>query len=157
MLKVNIRYIDKNVPHMVQAAHGNWIDVRACHIQGQEWTEEDGKKIFRYKAGDFFLVGLGFALQCPNGYEAYIAPRSGTFKNFSVIQTNAWGIVDEAYRGNNDEWFEPFFALRDGEIHQYDRVGEMRFMASMGKVEFVTMEEFPDAVDRGGHGSTGVK
>ena len=38
-------------------------------------------------------------MELPKGFEAHIVPRSSTFKNFGIIQTNHQGIVDESYCG----------------------------------------------------------
>ena len=89
-----LRYID---------GKSDWIDLRAAeHV--------------RMKAGEFRLIPLGVAMELPRGYEAHIVPRSSTFKNFGIIQTNHCGIVDETYCGDGDQWFFPAYALRDTEI-----------------------------------------
>ena len=36
-------------------------------------------------------------MELPKGYEAHIVPRSSTFKNFGIIQTNHMGIIDASY------------------------------------------------------------
>lgn len=61
------------------------------------------------KAGQFRLIPLGVAMELPKGYEAHIVPRSSTFKNFGIIQTNHMGVVDESYCGDNDQWFFPAY------------------------------------------------
>ena len=57
------------------------------------------------KAGEFKLIPLGIAMKLPKGYEAHVVPRSSTFKNFGILQTNSMGIIDETYCGDNDQWF----------------------------------------------------
>ena len=42
--------------------------------------------------GTFKLVSLGVSIELPKGYEAHIVPRSSTFKNFGIIQTNHMGM-----------------------------------------------------------------
>jgi dUTP pyrophosphatase len=44
------------------------------------------------KKGEHAIIPLGVAMKLPEGYEAIIAPRSSTFKNYGVIQTNSIGI-----------------------------------------------------------------
>ena len=63
---------------------GDWIDLRCA--------EETciGREQFK-------LIPLGIAMQLPKGYEANIVPRSSTFKNFGILQTNHYGVVDESY------------------------------------------------------------
>ena len=64
------------------------------------------------KKGDFAMIHLGVAMKLPEGYEAHIVPRSSTFKNFGIIQTNHMGIIDESYCGPEDWWRMPVYALR---------------------------------------------
>ena len=65
------------------------------------------------RAGEFCLIPLGVAMELPKGYEAHIVPRSSTFKNFGIIQTNHMGIIDETYCGGSDQWYFPAYAVRD--------------------------------------------
>ena len=60
-------------------------------------------------------------MQLPAGYEAVIVPRSSTYKNFGIIQTNHMGVVDESYCGDDDVWMMPALAMRDTEINVNDR------------------------------------
>ena len=127
-----LRYID---------GKSDWIDLRAADDVSM-------------KAGEFKLIPLGVAMQLPYGYEAHVVPRSSTFKNFGIIQTNSQGIIDYSYRGDNDQWFFPAYALRDTDSHVNDRICQFRIMKNQPKIDFCEVEHF-DAPDRGGHGSTG--
>jgi dUTP pyrophosphatase len=122
---------------------GDWIDLRsAIDIE--------------YKQFDFFKLYLGIAMELPKGFEAHVAPRGSTFKNFGIIQTNSVGVVDESYCGDTDEWFIPALALKDGQVCAGDRVCQFRIMRKMPKIILVETDELGNA-DRGGHGSTGIK
>ena len=44
------------------------------------------------KKGDFHLIPLGVAMELPKGYEAHVAPRSSTFKNYGTLQVNSIGM-----------------------------------------------------------------
>lgn len=127
-----LRYID---------GKSDWIDLRAAEN-------------ITLKAGEFKLIPLGIAMQLPKGYEAHIVPRSSTFKNFGIIQTNHCGIVDESYCGDNDQWFMPAFALRDTEIAVNDRICQFRIFEHQPTLTFDEVEHLHNA-DRGGLGSTG--
>lgn len=72
----------------------DWIDLRAA---------ED----VDLKQGEFKLIPLGIGMQLPKGYEAHIVPRSSTFKNFGIIQTNHQSAVDGSYCGDDDQWKMP--------------------------------------------------
>ncbi|MBQ3567424.1 MAG: deoxyuridine 5'-triphosphate nucleotidohydrolase, partial [Anaerotignum sp.] len=104
--------------------------------------------------GEFKLIPLGIAMQLPKGYEAHIVPRSSTFKNYGIIQTNHCGIVDESYCGNNDQWFMPAYAVRDTVIEVNDRICQFRIFEHQPALVFDEVDTLDNA-DRGGHGSTG--
>ena len=108
------------------------------------------------KAGSFHLIRLGVGMILPEGYEAHVAPRSSTFKNFGIIQTNSPGIIDNSYSGDADEWRMPAYALRDTVIHKNDRICQFRIVEKQPTVEFETVQHLNDA-SRGGFGSTGVQ
>ncbi len=121
----------------------DWIDLRAA---------EDAV----LKQGEFKLIPLGISMKLPSGYEAHVVPRSSTFKNFGIIQTNSMGVIDETYCGTNDQWFMPVLAMRDTEIHVNDRICQFRIMEHQPKVIFEEADVL-ESTDRGGFGSTGIK
>lgn len=90
----------------------------------------------------------------PEGYEAHIAPRSSTYKNFGIIQTNSIGVVDNSYCGDEDEWKMAAYALRDTLIRKNDRICQFRIIEKQPEIEFETVEHLRET-SRGGFGSTG--
>ena len=129
---------------------------KLCYIAGKsDWIDLRAAETIELKAGEFKLIPLGVAMQLPKGYEAHVVPRSSTFKNFGVIQTNSQGVIDETYCGANDQWFFPAYALRDTVINVNDRICQFRIMEHQPQIEFYesTLE---GNSDRGGHGSTGT-
>ncbi len=102
------------------------------------------------------LIPLGVAMQLPEGYEAYVVSRSSTFKNFGIIQANAFGIVDESYCGDDDQWFFPAYAVRDTVVHVNDRICQFRIMKHQPELSFVLTEHL-EGENRGGFGTTGVQ
>ena len=142
-MDIKIKYFNENIEKIAPIAKGDWIDLRAA-------AEVE------LKAGEFRLIPLGVAMELPKGYEAHVCPRSSTFKNFGVIQTNSMGIIDNSYCGDNDQWFFPAFALRDTVIKENDRICQFRIMEIQPRINFITVESLGNE-DRGGHGSTGTK
>ena len=140
-MEIKIKYFDNELKEIdfVECEKSDWIDLRSA--------EE-----IELKAGEFKLISLGVAIQLPKGYEAHIVPRSSTFKNFGIIQTNYCGIIDESYCGDNDIWKFPAYALRDTIIHKNDRICQFRIVEKMPRVSFVKVEELGND-DRGGFGS----
>lgn len=129
-----LRYID---------GKSDWVDLRAA---------ED----VELKKGEFRLIPLGVAMQLPKGYEAHIVPRSSTYKNFGIIQTNHCGIVDESYCGPDDWWFMPAYALRDTVIHKNDRICQFRIEQHQPQLVFEEVKQL-EHENRGGIGSTGTR
>ena len=142
MEKIQIKYFtDKIEPLTYVDGKSDWIDLRAA--------EE-----IVLKAGEFKLIPLGVAMRLPKGYEAHVVPRSSTFKNYGIIQTNHFGVIDETYSGDNDQWFMPVYAVRDTLIHVNDRICQFRIMEHQPTIVFEQVEKL-DSTDRGGFGSTG--
>lgn len=140
--KIRIKYFNEEIERLRYIdGKSDWIDLRAA----EEIT---------MKAGEFKLIPLGIAMELPVGYEAHVVPRSSTFKNFGVIQTNSMGVIDESYCGDNDQWFFPAYALRDTMIHVNDRICQFRIMEHQPELYFEEAKELGHE-DRGGHGSTG--
>lgn len=145
MKTIKIKYhSDEITPLEFVGGHkSDWLDLRSAeHVE--------------LKAGEFKLINLGVSMELPEGCEAHVAPRSSTFKNWGIIQTNSVGVVDESYRGSNDIWFMPVYATRDTTIEVDDRICQFRIMEKMPKVELLVVETLNNE-DRGGHGSTGKK
>lgn len=139
--QIKVKYFDKEIEKIEKIAIGDWIDLRAAA------TVELSQ--FEYK-----LIPLGVGMKLPAGYEANVVPRSSTFKNFGVLQTNSYAVIDESYSGNDDQWFFPALAMRDTVIQKGDRICQFRINKKMEQVEIIEVEEL-DEVSRGGLGSTG--
>lgn len=142
METIKIKYFDNEIDKIEKIEKGDWVDLRAAET-------------VELKAGEFKLIKLGIGMILPEGYEAHVVPRSSTFKNFGIIQTNHCGIIDESYCGDNDQWRFPAYALRDTVINKNDRICQFRIIKKQPDISFEAVEHLADK-DRGGFGSTGV-
>ncbi|RDY88756.1 dUTP diphosphatase [Bacillus amyloliquefaciens] len=142
-LQIKIKYSDDTQTRISKIEQGDWIDLRAA---------ED----ITIKKDEFKLIPLGVAMELPEGYEAHVVPRSSTYKHFGIIQTNSMGVIDESYKGDNDFWFFPTYALRDTDISKGERICQFRIMKKMPQVELIEVDKLGNN-DRGGLGSTGTK
>lgn len=143
-MEIKIKYFDSDMPKIENVdGKSDWYDLRSA-----ERVE--------LKKGEFKLIPLGVAMELPEGYEAYVIPRSGAFKNFKIIQTNSMGLIDNSYSGDNDQWFFPALATEDTVIEKFDRICQFRIQLKMPVVSFVEVDKL-DNEDRGGFSSTGVK
>lgn len=130
---------------------------KLCYVDGKsDWIDLHASETIELKAGEFKLIPLGVAMQLPEGYEAHIVPRSSTFKHFGVIQTNSFGVIDESYSGDQDEWKMPVYATRDTVIHRNDRICQFRIMKHQPSIVFNSVEHL-DNKNRGGFGSSGIQ
>jgi len=142
--------------------HSNEID-KLRYIDGKsDWIDLRSAEHIVLKKDDFKLINLGISISLPDGYEAIVAPRSSTFKNFGIIQTNSIGIIDELYGKNNtkDVWKLPCLAMRDTEININDRICQFRIIKHQPILAFEEVTSLPGddtSEERGGFGSTGIK
>ena len=142
-MEIKIKYHDAEMEKIKKIACGDWIDLRSAET-------------VEMKQGEERIISLGVSMQLPKGYEAHVAPRSSTFKNFGVILANSVGVIDESYCGDNDIWRFLAIAMRDTTIRKGDRICQFRIVEKMPAVEFVEVETLGNP-DRGGIGSTGTK
>ena len=137
---VRIKYLT-DIQKIERFNVGDWIDLRAA----EEVT---------MKAGEYRMIPLGVAMELPKGYEALVAPRSSTFRKYGIILVNSVGIIDEAYKGDNDEWNFLAYATRDTKIRKNERICQFRIIQHQPLIHLQEVESLGNA-DRGGIGSTG--
>lgn len=100
-------------------------------------------------------VGTGIAIAVPDGYAAFVHPRSGLAARHGITLVNAPGTVDAGYRGEvrvvllNTDPSEPFT------VHRGDRIAQL-VVQRVERARFVEVGELPDSSrGSGGYGSTG--
>ncbi|MBT2227004.1 dUTP diphosphatase [Nonomuraea sp. NEAU-A123] len=105
--------------------------------------------------GERAVIGTGLAIALPDGYAAFVHPRSGLAAKHGVTLVNAPGTVDAGYRGEirvtviNTDAKEPFRLSRG------DRVAQL-VVQRVERAAFTEVELLPgSARGTGGFGSTG--
>lgn len=139
-MEIKIKYFT-DIEKIKQIPNGDWVDLRSA-------------KDVTLKKSEFTIIPLGVGMKLPFGYEAHIVPRSSTYKNCGIIQTNHMGVIDNSYSGDNDQWGMPVIAMRDTTIHKNDRICQFRITQKQPDFEFTEVECL-DTKSRGGFGSTG--
>ncbi|WP_104081852.1 dUTP diphosphatase [Cryobacterium sp. Y11] len=102
------------------------------------------------------LVGTGVSIALPDGFAAFVVPRSGLASKHGITIVNAPGTVDAGYRGEikvallNTDQFDSFT------INIGDRIAQLIVMP-VARATFIAVDRLPGS-DRGegGFGSTGV-
>jgi dUTP pyrophosphatase len=105
--------------------------------------------------GERAVVRTGVAIALPEGYAAFVHPRSGLAARYGVGIVNAPGTIDAGYRGeimvvlvNHDPKESVRFA-------RGDRIAQV-VVQRVERAVFVDVAELPESVrGTGGHGSTG--
>ena len=140
MQKIKIKYL-RDIKKIHRFNTGDLIDLRAAET-------------VEMKAGEYKAIPLGVAMELPKGYEAWVVPRSSTFKKYGVLLANGVGIIDESYKGDNDEWHFLAYAVRDTVIRKNERICQFRIVEHQPLIHLEEVEKLGNA-DRGGIGSTG--
>ena len=141
VLIIKIKYHCEELEKIKSIENGDWVDLRAAEN-------------VTMKAGENKLISLGVSMKLPDGYEAHVAPRSSTFKNWGILMTNSVGVIDNSYCGTNDIWKFSAYAVRDTEIKINDRICQFRIIKKMPELSFEEVKALEEK-DRGGFGSTG--
>jgi dUTP pyrophosphatase len=105
--------------------------------------------------GERAMVPTGIAIALPDGYAAFVHPRSGLAARHGLSIVNAPGTVDAGYRGEikvmlvNHDPREPI------ELRRGDRIAQL-VVQRVELARFSEVGELPDSVrGSGGYGSTG--
>ena len=106
--------------------------------------------------GQRATVGTGISLALPDGYVAFVVPRSGLAAKHGITVLNSPGTVDAGYRGeirvtllNTDTTSE--FTVSPG-----DRIAQLIVMPFV-RARFIEVDELPESErGEGGFGSSGT-
>ncbi|TGY35121.1 dUTP diphosphatase [Microbacterium laevaniformans] len=111
----------------------------------------------RLEPGARALVGTGVRIALPDGYAAFVVPRSGLAAKHGITIVNAPGTIDAGYRG------EIKVALLNTDAHEAyditagDRIAQL-IVLPVPRVRFLPVDDLPDtARGEGGFGSTGYQ
>jgi dUTP pyrophosphatase len=143
MVKVLIARLDESVPVPGYAKAG---DAGADLTSRVEITLQPGQRA---------LVPTGISIALPNGYAAFVHPRSGLAIKYGVSMVNTPGTVDSGYRGE----LQVILINHDREtaitFHKGDRIAQL-VIQKVEQAEFIDVEYLPGS-ERGedGFGSTG--
>ena len=109
----------------------------------------------RLEPGARALVGTGVRIALPDGYVAFVVPRSGLAAKHGITVLNAPGTVDAGYRGEIKVCLLNTDRTEAYDIEPGDRIAQLIVMP-VPPVRFVPVEELPaSARGEGGFGSTG--
>ncbi|MBT2415024.1 dUTP diphosphatase [Streptomyces sp. ISL-12] len=142
-LEVLLRRVDPDVPLPTYAHPGDaGADLRttvACELA----------------PGERAVLPTGVSVALPEGYAAFVHPRSGLAARCGVALVNAPGTIDAGYRGEIKVIvvnLDPREAVR---FERFDRIAQL-VVQQVERVRFRQVAELPDSARaEGGFGSTG--
>ncbi|WP_440064329.1 dUTP diphosphatase [Streptosporangium sp. OZ121] len=105
--------------------------------------------------GERAVVGTGLAIALPDGYAAFVHPRSGLASRHGVTLVNAPGTVDAGYRGEIRVTLINTDTKNAVRLRRGDRVAQL-VIQKVEKAVFHEVDRLPgSARGAGGFGSTG--
>lgn len=144
MIDVKIKYLSENAVCPEYSTDGSLgMDLSAAL-----------DKPLNIKAGERALIPLGFAIQIPEGWGAFVFPRSGLSFKKGITMANCVGVIDTDYTGEV-KVSAINLSDKDYTINPGDRVAQLVFLP-VEKARFIQAESLDDTErGAGGFGSTG--
>jgi len=105
--------------------------------------------------GEIRLIPANVIVAVPQGYMLMIASRSSLPMKKGLMLPNSVGIIDQDYRGENDEIMIQVYNLKDQpvEVQRGERLAQGIFV-KIAQVDWAEVSEM-SAASRGGFGSSG--
>ena len=142
-LQVLITRLDESIPLPTYAKGG---DAGADIVSRIDITLEPGERA---------LVPTGISIALPDGYAAFVHPRSGLAIKHGVTMVNAPGTVDAGFRGELQCIMINHDPLESITFKKGDRIAQL-VIQKVERAEFVEVKELPGSGrGTGGFGSTG--
>ncbi len=111
----------------------------------------------RLEPGQRALVGTGVRIALPDGYVAFVVPRSGLATKHGITIVNSPGTVDAGYRGEIKATLLNTDSEQAYDIGVGDRIAQLVVMP-VSRARFVPVEVLPESArGDGGFGSTGYQ
>ncbi|WP_284527202.1 dUTP diphosphatase [Microbacterium sp. T2.11-28] len=138
------------------------IPIIASHVPAYAHPGDAGADLVsteavRLEPGQRALVGTGVRIALPDGYVAFVVPRSGLAAKHGITIVNAPGTVDAGYRGEIKVSLLNTDATAAYDIAPGDRIAQIVIMP-VPRVTFLPVDELPESTrGEGGFGSTGYQ
>ncbi|MEJ6554234.1 dUTP diphosphatase [Microbacterium esteraromaticum] len=109
----------------------------------------------RLEPGERALIGTGVRIALPEGYAAFVVPRSGLAARHGITVVNSPGTVDAGYRGEIRVSLLNTDSREAYDVAVGDRIAQLIVMPVV-QARFEPVDELPGSVrGDGGFGSTG--
>jgi dUTP pyrophosphatase len=111
---------------------------------------------FTIAPGERKLIPTGISIALPNGYAAFVHPRSGLAIKYGVSMVNTPGTIDAGYRGELQVILINHDLTQSASFKKGDRIAQL-VIQKVERAEFVEVTQLPGSQRAsGGFGSTGL-
>lgn len=111
----------------------------------------------RLEPGERALVATGVRIALPDGYAAFVVPRSGLAARHGITIVNSPGTVDAGYRGEIKVSLLNTDPREAYDVAVGDRIAQL-ILTPVSRARFLPVETLPESVrGAGGFGSTGYQ
>ena len=142
-IDVLLRRLDPELPGPAYSHDG---DAGADLVTAVDLTLQPGERA---------VVPTGTAIALPEGYAAFVHPRSGLAARCGMALVNAPGTIDAGYRGEIQVIVVNLDPRDPVELKRGDRLAQL-VIQRVERARFVEVEVLPESVRAdGGFGSTG--
>jgi dUTP pyrophosphatase len=143
LLQVLVQRLHSDLPLPVYALPG---DAGADLVAAEDVVLEPGERM---------VLPTGIAIALPQGYAAFVHPRSGLAARAGLGLVNAPGTIDAGYRGEIKVILINHDTVSPLRLNRGERIAQLVFQR-VERAEFVEVSALPESVrGAGGHGSTG--
>jgi len=145
-LPVAVRRIDAGEPPLPLPSYARGGDAGADLVTAVDVELGPGERA---------VVPTGLAIAVPEGYAAFVHPRSGLAARHGISLVNAPGTIDSGYRGEIQVILLNTDARESVRLQRGDRIAQLVIQPVVSAI-FQPVDELPDS-ERGseGFGSTG--
>jgi dUTP pyrophosphatase len=110
---------------------------------------------FTIAPGERKLIPTGISIALPDGYAAFVHPRSGLAIKYGVSMVNTPGTIDAGYRGELQVILINHDLTQSASFKKGDRIAQL-VIQKIERAEFVEVTQLPGSQRAsGGFGSTG--
>jgi dUTP pyrophosphatase len=146
--------VDQNVPVLIKRLDPGLPLPTAAH-PGDAGLDLFAATAVTLAPGERAVVATGIAVALPNGYAAFIHPRSGLAARHGITVVNAPGTVDAGYRGEIRVTLLNTDAQAAVSFQRGDRIAQL-VIQRVARAVLHEVESLPgSARGEGGFGSTG--
>ncbi|GAD33262.1 deoxyuridine 5'-triphosphatenucleotidohydrolase [Microbacterium sp. TS-1] len=133
------------------------VDVPVYAHPGDAGADLVSTETVHLEPGQRALVGTGVRIALPEGFAAFVVPRSGLAAKHGITVVNSPGTVDAGYRGEIKVTLLNTDTSETYDIAPGDRIAQVIVMP-VTRARFIPVDTLPESVrGEGGFGSTGYQ